>query len=128
MKVTSDGKDVATNYNLSEPFAVKLGGAYKLDKLTPFLSHATVLVDLEQVFNGRPFATHLGFEKGWFFGSAGIYGRLGAQLGGLGNMATIGFGVKAGPFNIDFGYGASNPINPVGSKTAVAALSTSLNF
>jgi hypothetical protein len=126
-KVTP-GATKDSNYNLTEPMALRFGGSYNLGKLTPVLSNAVFLADVEQVFNGRPFAIHLGFEKGWYFGPAGIFGRIGTQIGGLGNVVSLGLGFKGGPFNIDFGYGASNPFNPGGSNAATAALSTSLNF
>lgn len=128
LKITEDSNAQAFNYNLSEPLAVKLGGAYKLGRLTPFLANATIMAEAEQVFNGRPFALHLGFEKAWFFGPAGIFARLGSQFGGTGNMVTAGLGLKGGAFNLNLGYGATNPINPADSKTALVSLSTSLTF
>jgi hypothetical protein len=125
---TASGGTKDTNYNLTEPMALRFGGSYHLGKLTHYLNNAYFLADVEQVFNGRPFAAHLGFEKGWYFGPAAIFGRIGGQIGGLGSVVTLGLGFKGGPFNIDFGFGASNPFNPAGSNAATAALSTSLNF
>ncbi len=126
--IVEDKNPQSTNYNLSEPFAIRFGGSYNLGKINPYLSNTIILGDVEQVFNGRPFAAHLGIEKGWMFGSNGVFARLGTQLGGLGNMVTVGIGAKGGPFNISLGYGASNPFNPLGSNSAIAALSTSLAF
>ncbi len=126
--VVEDKNPQSANYNLSEPFAIRFGGSYKLGKLTQFLSESMVVADIEQVFNGRPFAAHLGVEKGWSFKGGKVFVRLGTQLGGIGNMFTAGLGATSGPFNISLGYGASNPFNPLGSNTAIGALSTSLSF
>lgn len=119
----------ATNYTLSEPTALKFGGAYKMDNLTPYLTGATIVGDIEQIFNGRPLALHLGFEKFWAFGKDfGLAARVGTHLGGLTNMFTLGLGAKLGAFNLDIGYGGTNPINVLESPSSVFALSTSLNF
>lgn len=126
--IVEDKNPQSTNYNLSEPFAIRFGGSYNLGRITPYLSNALILADVEQVFNGRPFAAHLGLEKGWMFGTNGVFARIGTQLGGLGNMVTVGVGAKGGPFNISLGYGAGNPFNPLGSNNAMLALSTSLTF
>lgn len=126
--IIEDKNPQSTNYNLSEPLAIRFGGSYNLSKLSPHLSNTSILGDVEQVFNGRPFAAHLGIEKGWTFGSNAVFARLGTQLGGLGNMFTLGLGAKGGPFNISLGYGASNPFNPMGSNNAILGLSTSLSF
>lgn len=126
--IIEDKNPQSTNYNLSEPFAIRFGGSYGLGKLTPYLANTTVLADVEQVFNGRPFAAHLGLEKGWTFGTNAVFARIGTQLGGLGNMFTLGLGAKGGPFNISVGYGASNLFSPTGGNNALLALSTSLSF
>lgn len=126
--IVEDKNPQTANYNMSEPFAIKFGGSYSLNKLSPFLREASFVADLEQVFNGRPFAAHLGVEKGWSFRGGQVFLRLGTQLGGIGNMFTAGLGAKSGPFNISLGYGAGNPFNPTGSNAAIAALSTSLSF
>lgn len=115
------------NYNLTEPFAIKLGGGYKLDDVAPILTNSIVMADVEQVFNGTPFALHLGFEKAWLLGPAGLYTRVGGQYGGLGSFFSLGLGAKLGALQIDAGYGANN-INPILSSNVVASLSTSLNF
>lgn len=107
------------NFTLSEPVGVRAGVAYA----PKVLQGATVMADVEQVFNGRPTAVHVGGEK--WFGPVAV--RLGGQLGGTGNMVTAGLGVDAGPFNLDVGYGA-NALNPMDAKAAQGALSMSLNF
>lgn len=117
----------SANYNLTEPFSVRFGGGYKLDDVSPLLSNSVVMADVEQVFNGTPFAIHLGIEKGWLLGPAGLYTRIGGQYGGIGNFISLGLGAKLGAFQIDLGYGATN-INPILSNNVVASLSTSLNF
>jgi hypothetical protein len=103
------------NYDLTEPRALRLGGTYRPTKV-PGL---TVAADVEQVFNGRPFAAHVGGE----YRVANILGlRLGGQLGGLGNMVTAGLGAKAGGFNVDLGLGSDF------SRAAQGALNFSLAF
>jgi hypothetical protein len=105
----------SSNYDLTEPRALRLGGTYKPTKV-PGL---TVAADVEQVFNGRPFAAHIGGE----FRVANVVGlRLGGQLGGLGNMVTGGAGIKAGPFNADIGVGSDF------SRAAQGAVNFSLAF
>ncbi|MBC7473482.1 MAG: hypothetical protein H7263_04270 [Candidatus Sericytochromatia bacterium] len=129
LKISEDANPKSANYNLSEPFAIRAGGAYALGKLTPYLSNATILADIEQVFNDRPFALHLGFEKAWHFSqTTGTSVRIGTQLGGLGNMITFGIGGRNGPFNVSLGFGTGNLFNPINSNSAVAGLSTSLDF
>lgn len=126
--IIEDKNPQSTNYTASEPFAIRFGGSYGLGKLNPYLLNTTILADVEQVFNGRPFAAHLGLEKGWTFGTNAVFARIGTQLGGLGNMFTLGVGAKGGPFNISLGYGASNLFSPTGGNNALLALSTSLSF
>lgn len=102
------------NYDLTEPRALRLGGTYRPTRV-PSL---TVAADVEQVFNGRPFAAHIGGE----YRVANVLGlRLGGQLGGFGTMVTGGIGVKAGAFNADLGAG-------IGGQTAQGALNFSLAF
>lgn len=118
------------NYTASEPIGIKLGGALLMDKLlpdTPALSDTIVALDVEQVFEAPParqIALHIGAEKK--LGPA--YFRLGGQIGGLGHMVTIGLGVRGGPFALDLGYGATNPINPLASRAMAVSLNTYLQF
>jgi hypothetical protein len=103
------------NYDLTEPRALRLGGSYRPTRV-PGL---TVAADLEQVFNGRPFAAHVGGE----FRVANVLGlRLGGQVGGLGSMVTAGIGLKGGAFNVDLGGGSDF------SRSAQGALNLSLVF
>ncbi|MBC7544410.1 MAG: hypothetical protein H7338_16945 [Candidatus Sericytochromatia bacterium] len=97
-KVISESSPTAANYNVTEPFAARLGATYKPKKVEGL----TVAADVEQVFNGRPFAARVGIEKR-FFNVLGL--RVGGQLGGIGTMVTGGIGAKAGGFNIDVGAG-----------------------
>ncbi|MEK7432344.1 MAG: hypothetical protein AABZ74_04365 [Cyanobacteriota bacterium] len=128
LKLMEEGKAQDYNYNLSEPFAMRFGGAYNLAKITPYLNEGKLVADVEQVFNGRPLAFHLGFEKNWNFGLAGVSLRLGTQLGGLANTYSVGLGTNIGAFNISAGYSASNPIDPTNSKSISGGLSTSVRF
>ena len=100
-----------------------------VDKLLPempALADTMVALDIEQVFEdpARMVAVHLGAEKKL----GPVYFRLGGQIGGLGNMMTLGLGVKGGPFVLDLGYGASNLINPLASRAMAVSLNTQLQF
>lgn len=128
LKKLDDGIKQDINYTLSEPMAIKFGASYELAKLTPFLSGAKIAGDIEQVLNGNPLAFHLGFEKNWKFGFAGLSLRLGTQLGGLSNNYAVGLGGNLGGFFISTAVGASNPISPMQSKSMFAGLSTSVRF
>ncbi|MFN8672125.1 MAG: hypothetical protein U0457_08625 [Candidatus Sericytochromatia bacterium] len=128
IKLLEDGAIQSTNYNMSEPMALRLGGAYNLSKLTSFLREAKVVAEIEQVFNGRPLAFNMGFEKNWNFGVGGVSLSLGTQLGGLSNMYSVGLGANLGMFNINAGYSASNLIDPINSKALAGGISTSLRF
>lgn len=128
LKKLDDGIKQDINYTLSEPMALKFGASYELAKLTPFLSGAKIAGDIEQVLNGNPLAFHLGFEKNWKFGFAGLSLRLGTQLGGLSNNYAVGLGGNLGGFFISTAVGSSNPISPMQSKSMFAGLSTSVRF
>jgi len=118
-----------SNYNLSEPFAIKFGGSHNLEYLHPLLTNTIVLADIDQVFNGRNIALHLGIEKGFKFNELfSLALRLGGQLGGIASMLTAGFGIQGGPFNLDLALASGNFFNPINSNGASATLSTSLNF
>lgn len=116
------------NYNLSEPFIIKVGGSYNLSKASTFLKDTTISVGVDQFFDGRNSTVGIALEKAWFFQKASLFLRSGTQLGGLNNMTTFGFGAKSASFRFDIAYGASDLLSLWNSKTAVFACSSSFSF